>query len=153
MKLGLKKLLFCISIPLLIGALSGYLTKNSADLFSTLNKPPLSPPGWIFPIVWSLLYLMMGIASYLVLTSGQPNQQALLWYAVQLALNFLWPILFFNLELYFLSFILLVLLWWSILKTIELFYEISKPAAYLLIPYLLWVTFAGYLNFTIALLN
>lgn len=153
MKLGLKKLLLCIFTPLLTGALSGYLTKNSADLFSTLNKPPLSPPGWIFPIVWSLLYLMMGIASYLVLTSGQPNQQALLWYAVQLALNFLWPIFFFNLELYFLSFILLVLLWWSILKTIELFYEISKPAAYLLIPYLLWVTFAGYLNFTIALLN
>lgn len=153
MKLDLKKLLLCIFTPLLTGALSGYLTKNSADLFSTLNKPPLSPPGWIFPIVWSLLYLMMGIASYLVLTSGQPNQQALLWYAVQLALNFLWPILFFNLELYFLSFILLVLLWWSILKTIELFYEISKPAAYLLIPYLLWVTFAGYLNFTIALLN
>lgn len=153
MKSNLKKFLFCISIPLLTGALSGYLAKNSADLFSTLNKPPLSPPGWIFPIVWSLLYLMMGIASYLVLTSGQPNQQALLWYAVQLALNFLWPILFFNLELYFLSFILLVLLWWSILKTIELFYEISKPAAYLLIPYLLWVTFAGYLNFTIALLN
>lgn len=153
MKLDLKKLLLCIFTPLLIGSLSGYLTKNSADLFSTLNKPPLSPPGWIFPIIWSLLYLMMGIASYLVLTSGQPNQQALLWYAVQLALNFLWPILFFNLELYFLSFILLVLLWWSILKTIELFYEISKPAAYLLIPYLLWVTFAGYLNFTIALLN
>lgn len=153
MKLDLKKLLLCIFTPLLIGSLSGYLTKNSADLFITLNKPPLSPPGWIFPIVWSLLYLMMGIASYLVLTSGQPNQQALLWYAVQLALNFLWPILFFNLELYFLSFILLVLLWWSILKTIELFYEISKPAAYLLIPYLLWVTFAGYLNFTIALLN
>lgn len=153
MKSNLKKFLFCISIPLLTGALSGYLAKNSADLFSTLNKPPLSPPGWIFPIVWLLLYLMMGIASYIILTSGQPNQQALLWYAVQLALNFLWPILFFNLELYFFSFVWLVFLWWTILKTIELFYEISKPAAYLLIPYLLWVTFAGYLNFAIALLN
>lgn len=153
MKSNLKKFLFCISIPLLTGALSGYLTKNSADLFSTLNKPPLSPPGWIFPIVWLLLYLMMGIASYIILTSRQPNQQALLWYAVQLALNFLWPILFFNLELYFFSFVWLVFLWWTILKTIKLFYEISKPAAYLLIPYLLWVTFAGYLNFAIALLN
>lgn len=153
MKLDLKKLLFCIFIPLLTGALSGYLTKNSVELFSTITKPPLAPPGWVFPVVWTLLYLMMGIASYLVLISEQPNQQALILYATQLILNFLWPILFFNFELYFFSFVWLVLLWWTILKTIELFYEISKPAAFLLIPYLLWVTFAGYLNFAIALLN
>lgn len=153
MKLDLKRLLFCIFLPLAAGALSGYLAKNSAELFSTLNKPPLTPPGWLFPIVWSLLYLMMGIASYLVLTSGQPNQQALLWYTAQLILNFLWPILFFYFELYFLSFVWLVLLWWTILKTIELFYEISKPAALLLVPYFLWVTFAGYLNLAITLLN
>lgn len=153
MKLDLKRLLFCIFLPLATGALSGYLAKNSAELFSTLNKPPLTPPGWLFPIVWSLLYLMMGIASYLVLTSGQPNQQALLWYTAQLILNFLWPILFFYFELYFLSFVWLILLWWTILKTIELFYEISKPAALLLVPYFLWVTFAGYLNLAITLLN
>lgn len=95
----------------------------------------------------------MGIASYLVLTSGKPNDAALTVYGIQLAFNFFWPIIFFNLGMYLFAFIWLVVLWLLILKTALLFYQISKPAGYLMIPYLLWVTFAGYLNLSIYLLN
>lgn len=123
------------------------------EAFEALNKPALSPPGWLFPVVWTVLYILMGIASYLVLTSGKPNDTALIVYGIQLVFNFFWPILFFNLELYLLSFFWLVLLWLLILKTTLSFYQISKPAGYLMLPYLLWVTFAGYLNFFIYLLN
>ena len=95
----------------------------------------------------------MGIASYLVLMSEKPNDAALTVYGIQLLFNFFWSIIFFYLELYFFAFIWLVLLWLLILKTTKLFYQLSPPAGYLMLPYLLWVTFAGYLNFSIFLLN
>ncbi len=123
------------------------------ETFQSLNKPALSPPGWLFPVVWTVLYILMGIASYLVLTSGQPNRAALTVYGIQLVFNFFWSIIFFNLESYLFAFIWLVFLWILIFTTMILFYRISKPAGYLLLPYLLWVTFAGYLNFCIYLLN
>ncbi len=153
MKIEWKKLISCIAIPLIVGGVSALLTRGSMETFASVNKPPLSPPGWLFPIVWTILYILMGVASYLVLTSGKMNRTALTVYGIQLAFNFLWPILFFNLELYLLSFIWLVILWLLILITTVLFYIISKPAGYLMIPYLLWVTFAGYLNLAIYLLN
>ena len=153
MTIQLKKLAACIAIPLAVGGISALLTRNSMETFSLLNKPPLSPPGWLFPVVWTVLYILMGVASYLVLTSDKPNSTALKVYGVQLVFNFLWSIFFFGMGLYFFSFIWLIALWLLILLTIVLFYIISKPAAYLLIPYLLWVTFAGYLNFAIYLLN
>ena len=123
------------------------------ETFQSLNKPALSPPGWLFPVVWTVLYILMGIASYLVLTSGQPNRAALTVYGIQLVFNFFWSIIFFNLESYLFAFIWLVFLWILIFTNMILFYRISKPAGYLLLPYLLWVTFAGYLNFCIYLLN
>ena len=123
------------------------------ETFQSLNKPALSPPGWLFPVVWTVLYILMGIASYLVLTSGQPNRAALTVYGIQLVFNFFWSINFFNHESYLFAFIWLVFLWILIFTTMILFYRISKPAGYLLLPYLLWVTFAGYLNFCIYLLN
>lgn len=123
------------------------------ETFQSLNKPALSPPGWLFPVVWTVLYILMGIASYLVLTSGQPNRAALTVYGIQLVFNFFWSIIFFNLESYLFAFIWLVFLWILIFTTMILFYRISKLAGYLLLPYLLWVTFAGYLNFCIYLLN
>lgn len=153
MKIEWKKLISCIAIPLIVGGVSALLTRGSMETFASVNKPPLSPPGWLFPIVWTILYILMGVASYLVLTSGKMNRTALTVYGIQLAFNFLWPILFFNLELYLFSFIWLVILWLLILITTVLFYIISKPAGYLMIPYLLWVTFAGYLNLAIYLLN
>ena len=123
------------------------------ETFRLVNKPALAPPGWVFPVAWTILYILMGIASYLVLTSGKPNDTALTLYGIQLVFNFFWSIIFFNLEMYLFAFIWLVVLWLLIFKTAILFYQISKPAGYLMIPYLLWVAFAGYLNLSIYLLN
>ena len=152
-----KKLLFlCIALPLLVGITAGLLTRDSMSAFSMLNKPPLAPPGILFPIVWTILYTLMGIASYLVLSSGKNQEDvttALIVYLLQLAINFFWPIFFFNLEWYLFAFFWLILLWVLIRKTIQLFYPLSKTASYLMIPYLVWVTFAGYLNLGIYLLN
>lgn len=151
-----KTFLFFTAIPLLVGIVAGLLTRGSMETFSRLNQPPLSPPGILFPIVWTILYTLMGIASYLVYSSGKEQEEinsALLIYFLQLAVNFFWSIFFFNLEWYTFSFFWLVLLWVLIFYTIRLFYPISNTAAYLLIPYLLWVTFAGYLNLGIAALN
>lgn len=156
LQFNLKTFVICIGIPLLVGGLSALLTMNSMEAFAGLNKPPLSPPGFLFPIVWTILYILMGIASYLVLTSGETKEDitdALLVYALQLAFNFFWPLFFFGLNWYLFSFFWLLILWGLILYTTILFYRISKPAAYLLIPYLLWVSFAGYLNLGIALMN
>ena len=151
-----KTFLFFTAIPLLVGIVAGLLTRGSMETFSRLNQPPLSPPGILFPIVWTILYTLMGIASYLVYSSGKGKEEinnALLIYFLQLAVNFFWSIFFFNLEWYTFAFFWLVLLWVLIFYTIRLFYPISNTAAYLLIPYLLWVTFAGYLNLGIAALN
>lgn len=125
-------------------------------LFQRLNQPPLSPPGWLFPVVWTILYLLMGVASYLVFTSGAAPadiRKALGLYALQLLFNFIWPLLFFNLQLYWPAFFWLLALWLLISTTLLHFGRITPPAAYLLSPYLLWVTFAGYLNLGIAMLN
>lgn len=151
-----KQFLICIAVPLLVGGLSALITRTGVDIFETINKPSLSPPGWLFPVVWTILFILMGIASYLVLVSEKPQgeiNRALTVYGIQLIFNFFWSIFFFNFSLYLFSFIWLVLLWLLILATAVLFYRISKPAGYLMIPYLLWVTFAGYLNFQIYLLN
>jgi len=148
-----KNLVTCLVIPLTVGSLSALLTQNSMETFNSITKPGIAPPGWLFQVVWTILYILMGIASYLVLTSGKPNDDALIVYGIQLVFNFFWSIIFFNLKLYLPAFIWLVLLWLLILKTTLLFYQISKPAGYLMVPYLLWVTFAGCLNFSIHLLN
>ena len=156
MKINLKRLLICVAIPLAVGGLSALISGGGMEAFEQMNKPPLSPPGWLFPLVWSILYVLMGIASYLILESDASHKDiinALTFYGVQLFFNFMWSILFFNFSFYTIAFIWLLVLWILILITTVLFYKISKPAAFLLIPYLLWVTFAGYLNFGIALLN
>ena len=156
MKINKKSLIIAIAIPLLVGAISGFISSNSMEQFGQLNQPPLAPPGFLFPIVWTILYVLMGIASYLVFSSNKKQEDvkdALTVYALQLAVNFFWPIFFFNLEWYLFSFFWLILLWVLILYTIILFYRISKPAAYLMIPYLIWVTFEGYLNLGIYALN
>ena len=156
LKINKKLLIICLVIPLAVGGLAALLTGGGMDTFETLNKPPLSPPGWLFPVVWTILYILMGIASYLVLTpvEAQENiQRALVLYGIQLAFNFLWPVLFFSLSAYLFAFIWLVALWLLILATLVSFYRISDTAGYLLIPYLVWVAFAGYLNLGIYFLN
>ncbi|MBQ6908207.1 MAG: tryptophan-rich sensory protein [Clostridia bacterium] len=156
MKIKWKNLIICILIPLAVGALSAFITKDSMSMFEEINKPPLSPSPILFPIVWTILYILMGISSYLVYTSDAAKYKissALQTYAIQLAVNFFWSIIFFNMQLYLLAFVWLILLWILIISTIIKFNPISKTAAYLLIPYLLWVTFAGYLNIGIYFLN
>lgn len=156
MKTDKKRLILCLAVPLVVGGLAGLLTMSSMEDFAALKQPPLSPPGWLFPVVWTVLYILMGTASYLVSVSDAPREEktcALLAYGIQLAFNFLWPVLFFNLQWYLFAFIWLVALWVLILVTALRFRRIRRPAGILLIPYLLWVAFAGYLNLGIYLLN
>lgn len=155
MNINWKKLLICLAIPLAAGGLATLLS-GGMDRYQVMNQPPLSPPGWIFPVVWTVLYLLMGYASYRITESDAPKEdrrKALIFYGVQLFLNFLWPIVFFGYQWYFAAFILLLVLWSFIYVTMHYFEQIDEPAELLLIPYLLWVTFAGYLNLGVALLN
>lgn len=139
-----------------VGAFSGWLTSDGAELYAqVLKKPPLSPPGIVFPIVWSILFLLMGIsAARIYLTEkSQIRSSGLLTFAAQLAVNFFWSIIFFNLMNFGFAFIWLLLLWGLILRMIQVFWRCDKAAALLQIPYLLWVTFAGYLNLGVWILN
>ncbi len=156
MKLNWKKLLICLAIPLGVGGLSALLTRSSMAVYKVFEKPPLSPPGWLFPVVWTALYLLMGWASYLVLQSAAKTSEkkaALTLYGVQLALNFLWPLMFFRAQKLLAAFLVLMALWAAIYLTIRAFAKIKALSGDLLIPYLLWVSFAGYLNLGIYLLN
>jgi tryptophan-rich sensory protein len=154
MKINWKALLGSIGISLFIGGLAGLFTRNSMSLYQTLEKPPLSPPGWIFPIVWTILYILMGISAYIIYESQDPmRDNALKIYSAQLVINFTWSIVFFLMQNYWLAFAILVILWILIIMMIVQFYQINKIAGLLQIPYLLWVTFAGYLNLMIALSN
>jgi len=156
MEKNLRNLLIAVAIPLLVGAAAGLLTRDSMEVFENLQQPPFAPPGILFPIVWTILYTLMGIASYLVYTSGKELEEvsgALTVYGVQLVVNFLWPIVFFRFGWYTFAFFWLILLWVLVLYTILLFYRISKPAAWLMVPYLVWLTYAAYLNLGIVLLN
>ena len=145
-----------VLIPLAVGGLSAFLTRDAMKLFGMVKQPPLSPPTWLFPVVWTILYTMMGIASYRIWASGVSHSRrdrALSFYAASLAVNFLWPIFFFGMELYLFSFLWLILLWLLVLICVILFYYISDTAGKLMIPYLVWLTFAGYLNLGVWLLN
>lgn len=156
MKIAWKHLGIALAIPLLVGGASALTTGQSMERYAMLRQPPLSPPGWLFPVVWTALFLLMGLSSYLVWTSGgqaEAVRRALTLYGVQLAVNFLWPILFFNLGAYLLAMVWLVLLWGLIGATMLAFRRLSVKAGWMLAPYLAWVTFAGYLNLGVYLLN
>ena len=156
MKIKLKPLLLCLALPLLTGTLAALISRSKTDLFDTVSKPPLSPPAWLFPVAWTILYALMGLASYRVLTATagqQKKNSALLFYGIQLVFNFFWTIIFFNFGAYTAAFVWLIVLLALIVVTAVKFSRIDKAAAYLMIPYIVWVTFAGYLNLGIALLN
>ena len=145
----------CIAIPLAVGALSALVSGGMSD-YLTLNQPPFAPPGWVFPIVWSALYLMMGYASYRVWTASAGEdlkRRALTLYGAQLAVNFIWPLLFFGAQWYLAALLWLLLLWILILLTMRAFAAVDERSSDLLVPYLLWVTFALYLNFGVWVLN
>ena len=146
--------IFFIAISLLTGAVSALITSSNMNIFSTYTKPPLTPPAVVFPIVWTLLFTLMGIsaARIFIKNKNKWNTSLTIW-ALQLAINFFWSIIFFNLQAFLFAFIWLLLLWLLILAMIILFYKQDKIAAILQISYLIWVTFAGYLTLTIYLLN
>ena len=151
-----KKLLLCLALPLAVGGLAALLTMDGMKTYAQVEQPPLSPPGWLFPVVWTVLYLAMGLASYLVLTSGgDPGaiRRALILYGAQLLVKFLWPLFFFGAKLYLAAFFILAALWLLIWLTLHAFSAIREHAGDLLLPYLIWVTFAGYLNLGVAFLN
>lgn len=150
----LKELIVSIAIPLLVGGLSSLFSMNGFKEFEAIKKPSFTPPGILFPIVWTILYVLMGIGSYLVYNSNCKNKiKAFRVYSLSLFFNFLWSILFFSFKLYWFSFIWLIVLWVLIAVTIYRFYACNKTAGFLQIPYFLWVSFAGVLNAFVAVLN
>ncbi len=157
MRRDVKNYAIGILIPVAVGALSAFLTMGNMDTYEGIDKPFLSPPGIVFPIVWTILFILMGISSTIIYRSETADQKtkenALYIYGLQLVANFLWSLVFFNGKAYLLSFILLIGLWLLILAMILSFKKINKTAAFLQVPYLLWVAFAGYLNFMIYILN
>lgn len=156
MRINVKKLVISIAMPLLVGGAAALFTRDAMMQFEGMNQPPLSPPSLVFPIVWTILYTLMGISGYLISESGASEEaimEAQTIYYFQLALNFLWPILFFGLNWYFIAFLELIVLWLAVIAMIRQFTEISQLAAYLNIPYLIWLTFAAYLNLGVWWLN
>ena len=149
-------LLICLLIPLSIGGISGFATAASiTDWYATLNKPSFNPPNYLFAPVWTTLYALMGISLFIIWRSptGRMRNNALVIFAVQITLNFFWSFLFFKFKLPGVALIEIVLLWTSILMMIIFFKRVSKLAAFLQIPYLLWVSFASVLNAAIWFLN
>lgn len=154
--LKLKSLLICIGVPILVGGLSSLASGGAMAGFAMLNKPSFSPPAWLFPVAWTILYILMGVASYLVINSDASDEKikkAITVYGIQLVFNFFWSIIFFNMEQYLFAFFWLLALLFLVVYTTVLFYDISKKAGYLMIPYIIWLVFAGILNFSIFILN
>jgi tryptophan-rich sensory protein len=140
-----------------VGILSGFLTSASVTTwYIGLEKPALNPPSWIFGPVWTMLYLLMAIAAFLIWKKGLQNKEvkvALILFIFQLVLNFFWSIIFFYLHNPAWAFVEIVVLWLTIIATIFVFFKVNRLAAYLLLPYILWVSFAAYLNYGIWMLN
>ena len=151
------RLIVVVLLHVLVGAVSGLFTASSVKTrFVTLNKPSFNPPSYVFAPVWTTLYIMMGIAFYFVwisVTDKAQQRKAMTVYFIQLFLNFCWSFIFFYKQRPDLAFIEIVFLWISIVATLVLFYRISKPAGWLLVPYLMWVSFASGLNYAIWQLN
>lgn len=153
-KNGTKKLTASIAIGLGTGLLSVLLTLGNFKAYSALLQPPLAPPGWLFPVVWTILYILMGVSAYLVYECDTEEKYiGLAVYVLQLIFNFLWLIIFFNIGNLLFAFVWLVFLWVLVLAMTINFYKVNKTAGLLQIPYLLWVTFAGYLNIALYILN
>lgn len=150
------KLLVSIFLPLALGAIAGMFTSQSVpEWYATLNRPSFNPPNWIFGPVWTTLYILMGISLFLIWKQDVSKQRnvAILVFLIQLLLNFGWSFIFFYFNMIGFALVEIVLLWFSIVITLFLFYKIKPMASYINIPYLLWVTFAAVLNASYYLLN
>ena len=157
MKKKLQSFIISIVIPLSVGIISALLTQGNMNIYKEVVTPPLSPPSFLFPIVWTVLYILMGISAALIYTDNNAlkriKDRALYTYAASLFVNFFWSIIFFNMRAFLFAFIWLLLLLFLIISTITQYKKINQTAAYLQIPYAAWVAFAGYLNFGIWFLN
>jgi len=151
------KLVIAILIPVAVGATAGFFTATGAgSWYQTIQKPTWNPPGWIFGPVWTTLYIMMGIALFLVWKSGAAEglkKTAITLFAIQLVLNFFWSFIFFKMEQPGWAFAEIIAMWVFILLTIFAFAKVNTTAAWLLVPYISWVSFASILNYTIWKLN
>lgn len=149
-----KKLVVSLALPQLAGLIGAIFTgSNVSAWYTTIEKPAFTPPGWVFGPAWTLLYLLMGISLYLVWSRAETHKRALSVFTVQLVLNTLWSIIFFGLQAPLWAFVEIMILWAAILLTVVSFYKINKTAAYLLLPYIAWVSFAAVLNLAIVILN
>ena len=149
------RFLLSVLICLLAGFIGSFFTVTSADSwYSGINKPSFNPPNWVFGPVWTILYTLMGISLFLLWESKSRHKKGvLIIFFTQLVLNSLWSILFFGLQSPLFAFLEIIVLWTAIIATVLRAYRISKAAAYLLMPYIFWVSFAAVLNFSIYLLN
>ena len=141
-----------ILLPVLVGALVGLITSGSMD-YNMLQKPPLAPPGVVFPVVWTILYILMGISYGILKVNNQTDEEIDWIYYIQLAINALWSIIFFNFKWRLFAFVWIILLAVAIISMIRKFYNKNKIAGLLQIPYILWVIFATYLNFGFYIVN
>ena len=148
----LKTYITFILIPLAVGGLSAFLTRGNMDVFDTVTKPPLTPPAVVFPIVWSILYVLMGIGAARVYLKN-PNSSAISVFGVNLFFNFFWSIIFFNMRAFCFAFIWLLALLAVVIAMTVKFYREDKAAGLLQIPYCIWLLIAGYLNLFICLAN
>ena len=146
-----------IAIPLAVGGLSALITKDSMDMFNKINQPFLSPPSWLFPVVWTVLYILMGVSIGMIYESNsgtkEDKKKAFVLYGLNLTVNFFWSIIFFNFQAFLIAFLWLILLIFIIAKMITAFNKIKPAAAYLQIPYIVWCCFASYLTASIWLMN
>lgn len=147
-------------LPLALGGIASLLTADAMMQFGELTKPPLSPPGWLFPVAWTILYLLMGMASYLIYrvvplddTVRRLRRDGLLTYGLQLALNVSWSIVFFGLGMRWPAFGILMVMWILVITCTVIAFRLDRTAGLLLVPYVAWTTFAAYLNAATALLN
>ncbi|MBR2830880.1 tryptophan-rich sensory protein [Candidatus Saccharibacteria bacterium] len=158
-----QKVLLCIGLillPIVLGSIITLFTIDAQEAFSKFEQPPLAPPAWLFPVAWTILYALMGLASYFFIVYKPKNdgekilkRAEIVIYFVQLAVNLVWTLIFFNLDAKYFAFGWLVAMWLMIVALVVMACKNSKPAMWCLIPYLLWTTFAGYLNIMIAVLN
>ena len=156
MKRNWKTYLLWIALAEGVGAVSGWLTREGTEIYQqTVLQPSFAPPPLVFPVVWGILYALMGIGAARIWMSEESGERArgLRLYGVQLFMNFLWSIFFFNFQAYGFSFIWLLLLLAAIVLMTLSFYKTDKISAYLQIPYILWVSFAAYLNYMVWMLN
>ncbi|MBQ3476210.1 tryptophan-rich sensory protein [Candidatus Saccharibacteria bacterium] len=156
------RIALAIAVPLCGGFIISLFTRDAMSKFGSFNQPPLAPPAWLFPVAWTVLYVLMGLASYFIWKKGYDSRKAadksasktaLIIYGIQLVFNFVWTPLFFSLGWYWPAFAWLLVMWVLIIVLMMKAYKISRPAFWMLLPYIIWCTFAAYLNCGIAILN